>query len=68
MQLIDGNAIAKDIIAELTEKVSQLIQDKPTVAFIRVGEDPASVSYVNKKQQTAAKIGIHTQLHVLEEM
>lgn len=67
MQLIDGNAIAKDIIAELTEKVSQLKQDKPTVAFIRVGEDPASVSYVNKKQQTAAKIGIHTQLHVLEE-
>lgn len=67
MQLIDGNAIAKDIIAELTEKVSQLKKDKPTVAFIRVGEDPASVSYVNKKQQTAAKIGIKAQLHVLAE-
>ena len=37
------------------------------MAFIRVGEDPASVSYVNKKQQTAAKIGIETQLHVLAE-
>lgn len=67
MQLIDGNAIAKEIIEELTQKVSQLQSDKPTVAFIRVGEDPASVSYVNKKQQTAAKIGIDTQLHVLAE-
>lgn len=67
MHTIDGNAIAKDIIEELTHKVSQLKTNKPTVAFIRVGEDPASVSYVNKKQQTAAKIGIDTQLHVLAE-
>jgi methylenetetrahydrofolate dehydrogenase (NADP+)/methenyltetrahydrofolate cyclohydrolase len=67
MHIIDGNAIAKDIIDELTQKVSHLKSSQPTVAFIRVGEDPASVSYVNKKQQTAAKIGIETQLHVLAE-
>ena len=45
MKLIDGNAIAESIIAELTSEVSQLSGKKPVVAFIRVGEDPASVSY-----------------------
>ena len=52
MKIIDGNQIAKDIIEDLKEEVSQLTHGKPTVAFIRVGEDPASVSYVRKKQKT----------------
>ena len=50
MKLIDGNAIAESIIAELTAEVSQLSGKKPVVAFIRVGEDPASVSYVRKSR------------------
>ena len=53
MKLIDGNAIAESIIAEITAEVSQLSGKKPVVAFIRVGEDPASVSYVRKKEKTA---------------
>lgn len=51
MQLIDGNAIAESIIEELTIEVSALTGKKPVVAFIRVGEDPASVSYVRKKEK-----------------
>lgn len=62
MQLIDGNAIAESIIEELTIEVSQLDGPRPTVAFIRVGEDPASVSYVRKKQKTAERIGIESRL------
>ncbi len=65
MQLIDGNAIAESIIEELTVEVSSLKNDKPTVAFIRIGDDPASVSYVRKKEKTAARIGIESQLHLL---
>lgn len=64
MQRIDGNAIAESIIEELTAEVSALPGAKPTVAFIRVGEDPASVSYVRKKEKTAAHIGIGSQLHL----
>ena len=30
--------------------------------FVRVGEDPASVSYVTKKQKTSAEIGIESRL------
>lgn len=67
MKLIDGNAIAESIIEELTAEVSQLSEKKPVIAVVRVGEDPASVSYVRKKQKTAERIGIGSQLHVLPE-
>lgn len=65
--LIDGNQIATDIIAELTQEVSTLSGRKPCVAFVRVGEDPASVSYVRKKQKTAETIGIESRLTVLPD-
>ena len=67
MQLIDGNVIAESIIEELTTEVSALSGKRPVVAFIRVGEDPASVSYVKKKQKTAERIGIESRLHLLPE-
>lgn len=69
MQLIDGNAIAASIIAELKAAVSALPAGgaRPCIAFIRVGEDPASVSYVNKKNKTASEIGMATRLEVLPE-
>lgn len=58
MTLIDGNQIAATIVAELKTEVSALAGRKPCIALVRVGEDPASVSYVKKKEQTAALIGI----------
>lgn len=64
MELIDGNETARQIIDELTEEVAALDGPPPCVAFVRVGEDPASVSYVNKKQKTAAQIGIESRLQV----
>ncbi|MGB1126983.1 MAG: bifunctional methylenetetrahydrofolate dehydrogenase/methenyltetrahydrofolate cyclohydrolase FolD [Opitutales bacterium] len=67
MQLIDGNAIAESIIEELTAEVATFSGKKPVVAFIRVGDDPASVSYVRKKQKTAERIGIESRLHLLPE-
>ena len=67
MKLIDGNKIAQSIIESLTKEVSKINGPKPTVAFIRVGEDPASVSYVRKKQKTADSIGIQSLLKVLPD-
>lgn len=67
MKLIDGNAIAESIIEELTEEVGKISGKKPVIAVVRVGEDPASVSYVRKKQKTAERIGIGSQLHILPE-
>ena len=67
MKLIDGNAIAKSIIEELAIEVGQLSGKKPVVAFIRVGDDPASISYVRKKEKTAERIGIESRLYLLAE-
>ena len=67
MKIIDGNKIAENIIDELTDKVQGFTKAKPAVLFIRVGEDPASVSYVRKKQRTAEKIGITSELLVLPD-
>ena len=67
MELIDGNRIAQEIIEELTAEVTALGEPKPSVAFVRVGEDPASVSYVNKKSKVAAEIGIESALQVYPE-
>ncbi len=67
-EIIDGNATAKAIHEELKSELAQLKFDRPPcVAFIRVGEDPASVSYVKKKGRVAGEIGIESRLHVLPE-
>jgi methylenetetrahydrofolate dehydrogenase (NADP+)/methenyltetrahydrofolate cyclohydrolase len=62
MQLIDGNAIAATLVAELKARVAALPGRKPCLALVRVGEDPASVSYVRKKEKTAAEIGIESRV------
>ncbi|MDD2765059.1 MAG: bifunctional methylenetetrahydrofolate dehydrogenase/methenyltetrahydrofolate cyclohydrolase FolD [Opitutaceae bacterium] len=62
MELIDGNKIAADIVAELRGAVAALPGRKPCLALVRVGEDPASVSYVKKKEKTAAEIGIESRV------
>jgi len=62
MELIDGNRIAADIVAELTAEVSALPGRKPCIALVRVGEDPASVSYVRNKEKMAAAIGITSRV------
>jgi methylenetetrahydrofolate dehydrogenase (NADP+)/methenyltetrahydrofolate cyclohydrolase len=58
MELIDGNKIAADLVAELKAEVATLPGRKPCLVLVRVGDDPASVSYVKKKEQTATAIGI----------
>ncbi len=62
MELIDGNAIAASLIAELKTAVAALPGRKPCIALVRVGEDPASISYVRKKEKTAAEIGLESRI------
>lgn len=66
--IISGNDISRQIIEELHTEVSTLPEnDRPCIHLVRVGEDPASVSYVKKKQETAAKIGMKGLVTVLPE-
>jgi methylenetetrahydrofolate dehydrogenase (NADP+)/methenyltetrahydrofolate cyclohydrolase len=62
MELIDGNKIANDIVAELKAEVGAIKGRKPCIALVRVGEDPASVSYVKKKEKSAAEIGLESRI------
>lgn len=67
--LIDGRAIAAQLQAELAGRIAALHARgvRPGLAFVRVGEDPASKVYVGRKEQAAATLGIHSETHVLPE-
>jgi methylenetetrahydrofolate dehydrogenase (NADP+)/methenyltetrahydrofolate cyclohydrolase len=67
--LIDGRAIAAQILTELAVRVSALKSRgvQPGLAFVRVGEDPASKVYVGRKEKTSQELGIHSETHVLPE-
>ena len=67
--LIDGRAIAAQILGELTLRIEALKARgvQPGLAFVRVGEDPASKVYVGRKEKTSGDLGIHSETHVLPE-
>jgi methylenetetrahydrofolate dehydrogenase (NADP+)/methenyltetrahydrofolate cyclohydrolase len=65
--IIDGRAIASGIRGELTQRVEALKSRgiQPGLAFVRVGEDPASKVYVGRKEKACAELGIFSETHVL---
>jgi methylenetetrahydrofolate dehydrogenase (NADP+)/methenyltetrahydrofolate cyclohydrolase len=67
--LIDGRAIAERIHAETAQRMAALETRglKPGLAFVRVGEDPASQVYVGMKERLCARLGIASVMHVLPE-
>jgi methylenetetrahydrofolate dehydrogenase (NADP+)/methenyltetrahydrofolate cyclohydrolase len=68
-KIISGNEVAKEIRAELKGRVDKLKEQgvTPGLVMIRVGEDPASVSYVSGKEKAAEEIGVWSQTIVLPE-
>ena len=68
-KIISGTEVAKEIRAELKDRVAKCKEKgvTPGLVMIRVGEDPASISYVTGKEQAAEEIGVWTQTIVLPE-
>jgi methylenetetrahydrofolate dehydrogenase (NADP+)/methenyltetrahydrofolate cyclohydrolase len=66
---VDGRAIAAQIQRELAARVAELkkLGVIPGLAFVRVGEDPASKVYVGRKEKACAELGIASETHVLPE-
>ena len=56
-KVLDGKALAGIVKAELTKRVAALAE-KPGLATILVGDDPASHSYVAGKHRDCAEVGI----------
>lgn len=67
MQILDGKKLSQEILDEIRERLAQAEGPRPCVTFIRVGEDPASVYYVNSKQKKAAQVGIESRLKTFPE-
>jgi methylenetetrahydrofolate dehydrogenase (NADP+)/methenyltetrahydrofolate cyclohydrolase len=67
--LIDGRAIAEQIHAETAQRITALKARgvQAGLAFVRVGEDPASRVYVGMKEKTSERLGIKSTTTVLPE-
>ena len=63
-RLIDGNALAKSIRADVARRAAALTARgrRPGLAVILVGEDPASMAYVRNKVKDCQEAGLHSVL------
>lgn len=57
--ILDGKILRDKIFESLKAKLDKM-QQKPTLAVILVGENPASQIYVRNKKKTAEKLGINS--------
>lgn len=63
MAILDGKAVSQKILSQLKQQVDGISGTKPKLDIILVGDNPASVQYVNMKQKRAQAIGIRVQVH-----
>jgi methylenetetrahydrofolate dehydrogenase (NADP+)/methenyltetrahydrofolate cyclohydrolase len=64
-EVIDGNAVAAEVRAGLTDAIERLAEagSRPGLATVLMSDDPASETYVSMKQQDCEEVGI-TSHHV----
>ena len=65
--ILDGRAVAEEIHADTAVRIAGLRERgvQPGLAFVRVGDDPASQVYVGMKERTCQRLGIHSLTRVL---
>ncbi|WP_298011994.1 bifunctional methylenetetrahydrofolate dehydrogenase/methenyltetrahydrofolate cyclohydrolase FolD [uncultured Aquabacterium sp.] len=63
-QLIDGNALSKQLRSEVAERAAALTAKglKPGLAVVLVGDNPASQVYVRNKVKACEDVGFHSVL------
>ena len=64
--LLSAKPFVEFKIQQMKEQVEQMKQ-KPTLALIRVGNDPASVKYVSNKIKRCNEVGIISEIYELPE-
>ncbi len=68
--ILDGRVLAKTIAEEIANEVAEFKQEHsfaPAIAVLRVGEDPASVSYAKMIRRSFEKAKMEFELHALPE-
>ncbi len=69
-QLLDGKGLAKRIKAELKETIAQLQEQHrvaPTLAVLRVGDDPAAAGYARAIKRNCEGVGVTFHPEVLPQ-
>lgn len=69
-ELINGKELSSILKNKMKNEIDQIVsisKRKPKLVVIRVGEDPASISYVNGKKKACEEIGIESEVVVLPE-
>ena len=67
-EILDGQAIARQIKQEVAQEVQRLFQEhavKPSLATVLVGSDEASTVYVRTKVRACDEVGIRSEQHAL---
>ena len=68
--VLDGQVVAQRMLANCADRVQMIIDDVgvvPCLATVLVGEDPASVTYVQMKQRRCESIGMKSRKVELAE-
>ena len=65
-KLIDGKKLASEVLAQVKARVKGL-KCKPGLAFVMVGNNPASELYVGKKEQMCKEAGFYSKVVKLKE-
>lgn len=67
--IIDGKLVASSVKQAVKQEVAELHKRhiKPCLAVILVGENPASLVYVNNKQKTCKELGIESKSIIIPE-
>ena len=68
-QLIDGKAVAAKLRGEVAGRTRELKTTRgvvPGLAVVRVGDDPASKTYVGSKRKAAEEVGFAERSNSIE--
>jgi methylenetetrahydrofolate dehydrogenase (NADP+)/methenyltetrahydrofolate cyclohydrolase len=66
-RILDGKAVAKVVRGEVKVRAAAVAVRgvEPRISLVRVGDDPASESYVRTKARMCKKAGIHSEIHAM---
>ena len=63
-KIIDGGKISENILDELKKRMASM-KEKPGLALVLVGDNPASQIYVNSKEKNCKELGVYCERYNL---
>ncbi len=66
-KILNGKKLSDEILSKIKLEIDAVIDRKPSLAVVLVGDDPASQVYVRNKKAACAKVGIISVEHLLSK-